>query len=267
MSNPAETYESYMVPVLFGPWASRLVEFAKPQRDEQVLDIGCGTGIVARCVRTRVGQAGSVAGVDLNPNMLTVAASAAAREGLAIEWHEGRAEELPFPDGSFDLVLCQFAMMFFADRHAALGEMRRVLRSAGRASLSVWQGLDRHPFYETLDDVIKKRLGMSGIESIFALGDATELRALLTQAGFEHVEIEAATMTARFPNPEAFLAGEIDVDTAAIPAMQHLDSKAREELTASIREEMEAPLREVTQDDHVVIPFHALLVRGDRAAD
>ncbi|MDQ4076645.1 MAG: methyltransferase domain-containing protein [Chloroflexota bacterium] len=264
MSNPAETYESYMVPTFFAPWASYLVQSANPQPGERVLDVACGTGIVARRVAAQLGLNGQVNGLDLNPNMLTVARAAADREGLAIVWHEGRAEDLPFPDGSFDLVLCQFALMFFADRRAALAEMHRVLTKGGRLSLSVLQGLDRHPFYQTLHDVIQQRLGESGVQEIFSLGDADELHTLLREAGFQNLEIEPASMSARFPDPEAFLAGEIDVDTAAIPSMQHLDAQARQALTAAIRDDMAAPLREVTADDHVVIPFHVHIARAER---
>jgi ubiquinone/menaquinone biosynthesis C-methylase UbiE len=261
-SNPAETYESYMVPTLFGPWAACLIQQADPRPSEHVLDVACGTGVVARQVAPVVGAAGRVIAVDISPNMLAVARSVAAREQRAIDWHEGRAEELPFPNGTFDLVLCQFALMFFEDRHRALTEMRRVLRASGRVALSVWQGLDRHPFYRLLDDAIQRRLGMSGVATIFALGDAAELRALLTDAGFRDIEIEPISMTARFPHPEAFLAGEIDVDTAAVPSMQHLDSRGRQAVTAAIRVDMTDPLREATVGDHVVLPFHAHIVRA-----
>jgi hypothetical protein len=154
--------------------------------------------------------------------------------------------------------------MFFADRHAALAEMRRVLTNGGRVGLSAWQGLNRHPFYQTLDGVIQQRLGMSGVQEPFALGDADELRTLLTDAGFQHVEIEPVSMTARFPNPEGFLAGEIDVDTAAIPSMQHLDAQARHALTTAIREDMQVPLRAVTEEGHVVLPFHAHIACVER---
>jgi ubiquinone/menaquinone biosynthesis C-methylase UbiE len=264
MSNPAETYESYMVPTFFAPWASYLVQSANPQPGERVLDVGCGTGIVARRVALRVGSKRKVVGLDLNPNMLAVARTAAEREGMQIEWHEGHAEKLLFPEGSFDLALCQFALMFFADRRAALAEMHRVLTKGGRVALSVFQDLERHPFYQTLDDAIQQRLGMSGVQDIFALGDDDELHALLTDAGFQRVEIEPVSLTARFPDPEGFLAGEIDVDTAAIPSMQHLDDQARQALTTAIREDMEAPLREVTEDDHVVLPFHAYIACAER---
>ena len=264
MTNPAEGYESYMVPTLFAPWAARLVELAKPAAGECVLDVGCGTGIVARQVASHVGANGTVTGIDPNPNMLAVARTAAARDGVAIEWLEGRAEKLPFADNSFDVVLSQFALMFFTDKVAALAEMRRVVTANGRVFLSVWQGLDRHPFYATLNDVIQQRLGMAALQEIFALGNAEALRALAVQAGFQRVEIRPISMTARFPNPGGFLAGEIEVDTAAIPSMQHLDSAAREAIVATIAADMKSPLEAVTHDDHVVIPLHALVAAASR---
>jgi ubiquinone/menaquinone biosynthesis C-methylase UbiE len=139
VSNPAEGYERFMVPPLFQPWARRLVDAASPRAGERILDLACGTGVVAREIVRRLGASATITAVDLNPAMLDVARAAAAAEGATIEWREARAEALPFPDFSFDLVLCQFAMMFFADRRAAAAEMRRVLADAGGALASVWQ--------------------------------------------------------------------------------------------------------------------------------
>lgn len=262
MSNPAESYEKHMVPVLFGPWAATLVEAARLRPGEHVLDVACGTGIVARKAASTVQPGGEVTGVDFNADMLSVARAAAEQEGLVVEWRDSRAEELPFADGSFDVVLCQFALMFFADQAAALAEMRRVLRAEGRVVLSVFQGIERHPFYGTLDEVIKRRLGMSTIEEIYALGDAAKLRTLLTEAGFREVEIKPLSKTARFPDPDGFLAGEIALDTAAIPSMQHLDADRQQAVVAAISQEMAEPLRAVTRDDHVVLPFHVYLAHA-----
>jgi SAM-dependent methyltransferase len=262
MANPAEGYESYMVPTLFRPCVRILVQAAEPKSGERVLDLGCGTGIVAREVASRLGATGRVTGVDLSSNMLAVARTAAAREGLTIEWREGNAEQLPFDDGGFDLVLCQFALMFVADKRAAFAEMRRVITRNGRVLITVWQGLDRHPFYQTLHQVIQQRLGISALQDIFALGDPDDLRGLALTAGFRRVDIRPFSITARFPNPDQFIAGEIEVDTAAIPSMQHLEPQARQAIVAAIIKDMEQPLKTVTSDGHVVIPFHGHLVKA-----
>jgi ubiquinone/menaquinone biosynthesis C-methylase UbiE len=262
MSYPAESYERYMVPGLFAPWSSCLIEHANPQPGEHVLDVACGTGIVARNIAPRVGSQGSVVGLDLDPDKINVARVAADREGLAIEWHTGPAEQLPFPDSSFDLVLCQFGLMFFADRHAALMEMNRVLRKGGRVLLSVWQGLARDPFYQALDDVSRRYLGKSSVEAVFSLGDSDELRRLLTDAGFQAVEIEPVSNTARFPNPQEFLTWEIDVDPAETPALKGLDEAAQKAILAAIHEEMQRPLHEFIQDGQVVMPSHAFIAHA-----
>jgi ubiquinone/menaquinone biosynthesis C-methylase UbiE len=264
MSNPAEGYESYMVPTLFRPCAGSLIQAADPRPGERVLDVGCGTGIVARQVAARFGSGASVTGLDLSTNMLAVARAAAEREGSTIEWREGNAEQLPFPDSSFDLVLCQFALMFVGNKDAALTEMRRVVSENGRILVSVWQSLDRHPFYEALHEVIKRRLGMSALQDIFALGRADDLRALAMRAGFREVEIEPFSLTAHFPNPDAFIAGEIEVDTAAIPSMQHLDAHDRKAIVGAITADIQPHLREVTYENHVVLPFLGHIMRTHR---
>lgn len=263
-ANPAETYERYMVPALFAPAAEHLLAVASLRPGENVLDLGTGTGIVARLAAPNVAPTGLVTGVDVSPHMLSVARARALEEGLSIEWQEGQAEALPYPDERFDLVLSQFALMFFADRQTALAEMRRVLVPDGRVALSVFAAIDRHPFYVALDDAIARRLGTSAVGTIFALGDADALGDSLLRAGLREVEIEPFSITARFPNPSGFLAGEIDVDTAAIPAMQGLDSSARRDLTTAIQQDMAEPLSRVTIGSAVHLPFEVLIARAVR---
>jgi ubiquinone/menaquinone biosynthesis C-methylase UbiE len=261
-------YELGQVPTFFAPWAERLLGPAAPQPGERVLDVGTGTGIVARrvapLVRGSNGASGKVVGVDFNPDMLRVARAAAAREGAQVEWREGRAEKLPFENASFDLVLSQFALMFFSDPRAALQEMNRVLTDQGRLVFSVFQNIDRHPFYQKLDEVLERRFRVSGVGDIFSLGDADRLRALVKQSGFRNIDIQSTSMTTRWQDPEQFLEGEITLDTAAIPSMQHMDEQARMRIVREISKEMEEPLREVTEGNFVVLPFHAFFVRATK---
>jgi len=262
MSYFAESYERFMVPSLFAPWASHLIQRASPQPSERVLDIACGTGIVARKVVPRVGSEGMVVGLDANPDMIRMARASSEQNRIAIEWHTGPAEQLPFSDENFDLILCQFGLMFFSDRHAALMEMHRVLKTGGRVVLSVWQGLEHHPFYQAIHDVTQRQLGKSSVQAVFSLGDANELRKLLADSGFQHITIESVSVTARFPQPEEFLAWELDVDPTETPALQNLDQESQQAIMAAVRQELQDPLNEVLQENQVVLPFHAHIAQA-----
>jgi SAM-dependent methyltransferase len=152
--------------------------------------------------------------------------------------------------------------MFFEDKDAALAEMHRVLKPGGRATLSVFEEITRHPFYVALNQAVVRRLATPAVATIFALGDADALAESLSRAGFRNASIEPVSLTARMGPPEQFLTGEIELDTAAIPAMQALAPNERQKLIASIEEEMAGPLRAVTIDGEVVIDFHFLVARA-----
>ena len=264
MAYPAASYERYSVPGLFAPWATLLMRIADPRPGQRVLDVACGTGIVARQVAHLVGRQGTVVGLDLDPDMIDTGRIAAAREGVEVEWRTGRAERLPFPDGGFDTVVCQFGLMFFADRHAALGEMHRVLRPGGHVVVSVWQGLDRHPFHGALDEASRRHLGRSSVGAVFSLGDAAVVRGLLAEAGFHGIEIESRSITARHADPEEFLAWEIDVDPGETPALRHLEVEEQAAVVADLQSELRSSLSQVTVRGEVVLASHAHLVHATR---
>lgn len=265
MSNPAENYEAYFVPALFGPSAARLVEAARLRPGERVLDVACGTAAALRAAAPYVGPDGVLTGVDLNPNMLATAREVAQRDGLTLDLHEAPAEALPLSDGSFDLVLCSQGLQFFPDKPAALSEMRRVLTAGGRVAVSVWQDLSHHPFHDAQFEAIERHLGIPGAKLPFSLGDEAELRALLADAGFESIEIEQASITARFPEPERFLVEVTHAASAAIPAMQQLDDAARQGVIDAVTREMEPWVTALVVDDHVTLPHHAHLVHAVRS--
>jgi SAM-dependent methyltransferase len=146
--NAAETYQQALVPAVFAPWAPLVVALADPRPGEHVLDVACGTGVVARLAARQVGPTGNVTGLDLNPGMLAVAASLTASDPSTcapITWREASATDMPLPDGAFDVVYCQLGLQFFPDRPAALREMHRVLGAGGRLGLMVWQDIQYSP--------------------------------------------------------------------------------------------------------------------------
>ena len=105
----AENYERYFVPAIGAPLAADLIETAALQPGERVLDVACGTGIVARLAAASLGESGRLAGTDVNPDMLEVARAVA--DGLPIDWYEADAESLAQPEASFDVVLCQMSVI------------------------------------------------------------------------------------------------------------------------------------------------------------
>jgi ubiquinone/menaquinone biosynthesis C-methylase UbiE len=145
-----ELYERYLVPAITSAWANDLLDRIRPTREESVLDIACGTGVLARLVEQR-GHRGRLIGIDLTTAMLAVA----RKKSPAVEWIEGSALNLPFEAGSFDVVLCQLGLQFFPDRPLALREMVRVLKPGGRAGLNVYSAIERtpaaHAFVQALD--------------------------------------------------------------------------------------------------------------------
>ncbi len=151
----AEIFDRLFLPTLAGRWAKRVITAAALSPGERALDVACGTGAVAGEALGRVGPEGTVAGIDLGPDMLAVA----RRKLPDLDLREGRAEALPFADEMFDVALCQFGLMFFDDRAQALREMRRVLRPGGRVAVVVWDGIERSPAYVALAEVVERHFG------------------------------------------------------------------------------------------------------------
>jgi ubiquinone/menaquinone biosynthesis C-methylase UbiE len=197
----AELFERYLVPLITAKWAADLLERAQPREGDEVLDIACGTGVVARLAAKRIGR-GLVTGLDLNAGMLAVARKAAT-EGAAILWIHGSALNLPFPSDSFDVVLCQQGLQFFPDQRKALDEMRRVLKDGGRAALSVYSRIERTPganaFVLALDDVLGRDASrIKRGEHSFT--DAARLEKLLRDSGFNAVDVQTVEQTIVFPS-------------------------------------------------------------------
>ena len=195
----AKAYEKLFVPALFEQWASRVADAAMIRPGDRVLDVACGTGALTRAVQSRTGPGGQVIGLDPNPGMLAVANEL----GPAIEWRQGSAEAIPFPDGSFDVVVSQFGLMFFRDRTQALREMLRVLAPKGRLVVAVWDDLESMPAYAdevVLLDRLGGRAAADPLRAPFVLGDREKLAAMFSDAGAASVETTTSKGTARFPS-------------------------------------------------------------------
>jgi SAM-dependent methyltransferase len=210
----AERYEAMFVPALFAEWAPRLTDVAGIRPGQEVLDVACGTGIVARTVADRLGGHGRVVGVDVNEAMLTV-----ARRILPdLEWRQGDATALPFSDGAFDTALCQMALMFFPDRSAALREMARVVHRAGVVAVVVPASLDEQAAYGPFVELAVREAGESArslLDTYWACGDLSGLTRLFRDAGLDVTAAETHVGAARFGTPEELAATEIKASPLA----------------------------------------------------
>ncbi|HEM46089.1 MAG TPA: SAM-dependent methyltransferase, partial [Alphaproteobacteria bacterium] len=155
----ARRYQEILVPSILGPAARALVDAVPMEPGERVLDVGCGTGAASRLAASKVGPGGTVVGVDVNPGMLACAAASSDGAGVRIEWREASATELPFPEGSFDVVLCAQTLQFLGERAPAVSEMRRVVREGGRVAVSTWAAVDRSPYFRGLVEAMSRHVG------------------------------------------------------------------------------------------------------------
>nr|NIP59874.1 methyltransferase domain-containing protein [Gemmatimonadota bacterium]NIR80311.1 methyltransferase domain-containing protein [Gemmatimonadota bacterium]NIT89074.1 methyltransferase domain-containing protein [Gemmatimonadota bacterium]NIU32871.1 methyltransferase domain-containing protein [Gemmatimonadota bacterium]NIU37277.1 methyltransferase domain-containing protein [Gemmatimonadota bacterium] len=154
------------------------------------------------------GPSGAVVGVDPNPGMLAVAEELNG----AVEWQKGTAEELPFPDASFDAVVSQFGLMFFSDPSAAAREMGRVLCPSGALAVAVWDALENSPAYALEVELLDRLAGPAAADALrapFALGDGDELAALFEDAGLSSVEVLTGTGRARFPSVRVMVEADL----------------------------------------------------------
>ena len=195
----ATAYESLFVPALFQQWTARMADAAGIQAGQHVLDVACGTGVLARHVAPRVGANGTVTGLDPSPGMLAVA----RRHAPDVDWRRGTAESLPFDARSFDAVVSQFGLMFFADRTQAVREMMRVLAPGGRLAVAVWDSLERNPAYAAEVDLLTRVAGRAPADALrapFMLGDRQVLAKIFEDAGVRPFEVATHAGTARFPS-------------------------------------------------------------------
>jgi ubiquinone/menaquinone biosynthesis C-methylase UbiE len=234
----AELYERCPARYILGPWAPLLVETARLAAGERVLDVACGTGVVARAAAERVGRGGSVVGIDLNPGMIAVAQSLPAIDGAPIEWLERSALDLRLDDAGFDVVLCQQGLQFFPDKAVALREMRRVLAGNGRLALSVWNNVG---LYNTAVSGALAQFVGSDVAARFNASRKTptadELRQLVTEAGFSDVEVNVSRINVHLPGIDQFVLDHLAA-TPIAPAVAAADAEARKQVGASVMEQL-----------------------------
>lgn len=229
-----ELYERYLVPAITSGWAIDLLDRVGPRPGESLLDVACGTGIVARLAAQRR-HARRIVGIDLNAAMLAVARAKSAE----VEWVEGSALNLPFEENSFDAVLCQLGLQFFPDRPLALKEMVRVLRPGGRAGLSVYSAIERTPAAYAFVQSLDQHLGTdsSRIKRAEHLScGAPEVGAWVKQAGFVEIDVATVVRQISFPSMLDYVRFQLTA-TPMATRLKERDPEERERLILSIADD------------------------------
>jgi ubiquinone/menaquinone biosynthesis C-methylase UbiE len=261
----AELFQRYIVPLITSLWAADLVDRSAPRSGERVLDIACGTGIVARLAAERM-STGRVVGLDLNPGMLAVARTTPQDGGPKIDWYEANVLSMPFLDGSFDVVLCQLGLQFFPDRPRALEEIFRVLVRGGRLALSVFTSIERTPVHLALADALDRHLapGASSIKrSEHSLSDGRVLQDLVSAAGFNRVTVTPVTQMIRFPSPRDYVRLQLSA-TPQASLVAGMDASRRDALIDVITRDLVRSLSGFTAGPELVSPQECHVLTATR---
>ncbi|MGH3734169.1 MAG: class I SAM-dependent methyltransferase [Micromonosporaceae bacterium] len=226
----AEAYEATFVPALFAEWAGQMLDAADVRPGQRVLDVACGTGVVARGAADRVGPTGGVTGLDLNPAMLEVA----RRIRPELDWRQGDVAALPYGPASYDRVLCQSSMMFFREPVAALRELGRVAKPDGLVAVQVPGRMESSDGYLRLLDVVARHAGTEATELLrgyFMYGDTDQLRGMFRDAGLRVRDVVTRMAAVRRPTIDEFVTTEV----SSTPLIERLTEQQLAQIVADSR--------------------------------
>ncbi len=247
----AEIYETKFVPAIFAQWAPLLLNAAGVEPGQTVLDVACGTGVLTRAAADRVAPTGKVVGLDLSEGMLAVA----RRVRPDLDWRQGDAAELPFPEDTFDAVLCQSGLMFFPDATGALRDMARVCKPAGTVGVQVYSSLQAQPAYGPWINMVARHAGPEAtnlLSTYWVHGDLDVLRDRFEAAGLEVTTVETILGTARFGSIEEMVRTEVE----STPLVERIG----DEVYRRIREESSHVLGQFKTDSGAEVPIEGHLV-------
>ena len=196
-------YERYMVPLLFRPYAEELAKRAKAFQPRRILETAAGTGVVTAALAEALPDTEIVA-TDLNQAMLDVAAARVSSSNITLR--QADALDLPFRDDEFDLVVCQFGVMFYPDKVRGNSEAHRVLRSGGTYLAAIWDHIERNALSDLANQSLRKNFPDNPpqfmLRGPFSYHDRSAIERDLRQAGFESIKVETVRAISRSPTAE-----------------------------------------------------------------
>ena len=246
-----EIYERVLVGPLFRPFAERLVARVAPAPGESVIDVACGTGIVARVARERLGPEARIVGVDVAPAMLAVARDV----DTTIDWRTGNAASLPVNAGErFTVLTCHQGLQFMPDKPAVVREMRRVLEPGGRVAIATWVPLEDLPGAVELNAIAERHVGPIA-DSRHSFGHADALKNLLVDGGFADVTVERFAHDVQFADGSLFAR----LNAMAVIGMSDkgkaMSEPERGELAGRVAAESQDVIARATKNGVFVLPL------------
>ena len=207
-----DLYEQFLGSVLFEPYAIDLAGRVANLAEDSVLEMACGTGILTQQLRTRLKSSVTLTATDINPGMLDYA-QRKLKHLNGINWQRADIAALPFPNASFHVAVCQFGLMFVPDRNLAFKEMRRVLMEGGLLAVSVWGRMEANPWGVAVQETIEELFPGNPPQFFkmpFNFADVDALRRLLTENGFEKIEVQTLPMECRSSSTKSLAIGMIE---------------------------------------------------------
>lgn len=256
--NAAEIYEAQKVPAVFAPLARKTLETVDLSSDDVILDVACGTGIVARTARQKLGSAPRIVGTDLNEGMIATARRLAGDDARFCEWHVAGVTALPFPDHTFSVAICQQGIQFFPDREGALREIHRVIRPGGRILISFWAGASE--FFVALAAALSRTVSDEVAErslAPFAFDDVDAVISICKALGCVDVFADQITVDRVIDNPDVAIPKEILANPVG-PAVQAAGDAAMREI---VKDTIGA-LSAFRRGSGLIVPQHAHLVQA-----
>jgi ubiquinone/menaquinone biosynthesis C-methylase UbiE len=253
-----EKYEQWLVGPLFRPWVDETFDRMALAPADRVLDVACGTGVVARMARERLGPGATIVGIDINAYMLAVARSVAPD----IDWREADAAALQLrPGEQFDVVVCQQGLQFMSDRQRAANAMAGALSARGRLAVLTWRPLEETPFFRDLHAIAERHLGPV-VDQRHGFGDLDMLGEVLCGAGLRDVTTTTITRRIRFDDSAGFLRLNATALLGMTAVAKRLDERSRDALVARIVEASGGVAARFTDDGALVFDLSSNLAIG-----
>lgn len=255
-----EKYERYLGPCVFEPYAIDLVARIRTGGIKAVLETACGTGRVTGHLRTAMPPDARLVATDFNADMITIARQMVRDQD--IEWQTADAQVLPFDDNHFDIVVCQFGLMFMPDKVRALAEARRVLKPGGLLLLNTWDKLANNPAFYIADQIVSRYFPADPplfFHLPFSLHDERQLASWIKEAGFGHCSISLVKKDCQSATAAGIATGILE-GTPMYAAINERNAG----LLPAMKKDLEAALAKQFGDAPMICPQQAWVIEAKK---